>query len=67
MQTRQICCLTYMLPDRLGRLCQNCLFLPPPERVAMVEERHGQPMGNKPGPATERAIQAGLRKLGLAQ
>ena len=65
VQTRQICCLTYMLPDRLGRLCQNCLFLPPPERVAMVEERHGRPMGNPPGPATERAIQAGLRKLGL--
>jgi len=65
VQTRRICCVTYMLPDRLGRLCQNCGFLPIPERVAMIRERHGVPMGTPGGPAEKRAIAVGRRKLGL--
>jgi len=62
---RRICCLTYMLEDRLGRLCGNCPFLSLDERVAMVREEHGVPMGTPGGPAQARAIAVGRRKLGL--
>lgn len=62
---RRICCLTYMLEDRLGRLCGNCPFLSLDERVAMVREEHGVPMGAPGGPAQARAIAVGRRKLGL--
>jgi hypothetical protein len=65
VQTRQICCVTYMLPDRLGRLCQNCGFLPVEDRAAMIRERHGKPMGTPGGPAEKRAVAVGRRKLGL--
>ena len=65
VQTRRICCVTYMLPDRLGRLCQNCGFLPIPDRVALIRERHGMPMGTPGGPAEKHAIAVGRRKLGL--
>jgi hypothetical protein len=65
VQTRRICCVTYMLPDRLGRLCQNCNFLPLDDRVAMIRERHGVPMGTPGGPAEKHAIAVGRRKLGL--
>jgi hypothetical protein len=63
--TRKICCVTYMLPDRLGRLCANCPFLPLEERVALDRERHGVPMGAPGGPAEKRAIAIGRKKLGL--
>ena len=48
VQTRRICCVTYMLPDRLGRLCQNCGFLPISDRVALIRERltSGEPMSD---------------------
>jgi hypothetical protein len=62
---RRICCLTYMLEDRLGRLCGNCPFLSQDERIAMVREEHGVPMGAPGGPAQARAILVGRRKLGL--
>ena len=65
VQTRQICCVTYLLPDRLGRLCQNCGFLPVQERVDLIRERHDRPMGTPGGPAEKRSIVAGRRKLGL--
>jgi hypothetical protein len=64
VERRRICCMTYMLSDRLGRLCSNCPFLSLEERVALVREEHGQPMGSPGGPAQRRAIEAGLRKLG---
>lgn len=63
--TRRICCVTYMLPDRLGRLCANCPFLPVEDRAALIRERHGVPMGVPGGPAEKRAIAIGRRKLGL--
>lgn len=63
--TRRICCVTYMLPDRLGRLCANCPFLPLEDRVALIRERHGVPMGAPGGPAEKRAIAIGRKKLGL--
>ncbi|MGH2489920.1 MAG: IucA/IucC family C-terminal-domain containing protein [Candidatus Limnocylindria bacterium] len=66
VQTRHICCVTYLLPDRLGRLCQNCDFLPLEDRVALVRERHGLPMGTPGGPAEKHSIAVGRRKLGLS-
>jgi ferric iron reductase protein FhuF len=65
VERRRICCMTYMLSDRLGRLCSNCPFLSVDERVAMVREEHGHPMGSPGGPAQRRAIEVGLGKLGL--
>jgi hypothetical protein len=65
VQTRGICCVTYMLPDRLGRLCQNCGFLPIQNRVDLIRERHGQPMGTPGGPAEKHSIEVGRHKLGL--
>ena len=65
VQTRGICCVTYMLPDRLGRLCQNCGFLPLQDRVDLIRERHGRPMGTPGGPAEKHSIVVGRRKLGL--
>lgn len=62
---RRICCLTYMLEDRLGRQCGTCPFLSLDERIAMVREEHGVPMGAPGGPAQARAIAVGRRKLGL--
>ena len=67
VERRRVCCTTYMLADRLGRLCSNCPFLSTQERVAMVREEHGQAMGSPGGPAQRRAIEVGLRKLGLAE
>ncbi len=62
---RHVCCVTFYLPDRLGRLCANCPFLTAEERLAMVRERRGVPMGTPGGPAEQHAIQRGLEKLGL--
>lgn len=63
VQTRRLCCLTYLLPDRRGRLCQNCGFLSLEDRVALTRERHGVSRGNPTGPAEQRSIDAGLAKL----
>ena len=65
VQTRGICCVTYMLPDRLGRLCQNCGFLPIEDRVDLIRERRGKPMGTPGGPAEKHSIVVGRAKLGL--
>jgi hypothetical protein len=63
---RTVCCVTFYLQDRLGRLCANCPFLPFDDRVALVRERHGVPMATPGGVAEQRAIRLGLQKLGLA-
>ncbi len=60
VQTRNVCCLTYLLADRFGRLCQTCPYLPLPERIALIRERHGVPMGTPGGAAEQQAIQRGL-------
>ena len=65
VEMRRICCVTFMLPDRLGRLCNTCPHLPLDERVALVREQHGKPMGTPSGPAERRAIAIGRRKLDL--
>ena len=64
VQTRRVCCITYLLEDRLGRLCQNCPFLGLDDRMALIRERHGVPMSEPGGPAAGRAIEVGLAKLG---
>jgi Ferric iron reductase FhuF-like transporter len=63
---RNVCCVTFYLPDRLGRLCANCPFLPAEDRLALVRERHSVPMGTPGGLAEQRAIELGLAKLGIA-
>jgi hypothetical protein len=52
-----------MLPDRHGRLCDNCPFLPLENRVALIRERLGAAGGDATGPARQRAIDIGLAKL----
>jgi hypothetical protein len=66
VQTRRMCCLTYFLADRRGRLCENCPYLPLDDRIALINERHGQPMAaghQTAGPAVQRAIERGLAKI----
>jgi hypothetical protein len=64
VEVRKHCCMTYLLPDRLGRLCSNCGFLPLEERVALIRERHGVPLdAPQRGPALEKAIQIGLERV----
>lgn len=62
LQTRHMCCLTYLLADRFGRLCQNCPYLSPDDQLALVRERHGVPMGTPTGQAEQRAIAQGLQR-----
>jgi hypothetical protein len=68
VQVRQHCCMTYLLPDRLGRLCSNCGFLPLEDRVALIRERHDVPMeAPQRGPALEKAIEIGLERVAEAR
>jgi hypothetical protein len=62
VQTRKVCCLTYLLADRAGRLCQSCPYLPVPDRIALIRERHGVPMGAPGGAAEKRSIELGLAR-----
>jgi ferric iron reductase protein FhuF len=62
VHTRRHCCITYLLPVRLGRLCGNCPFLPLPERMAMVRESRAT-NNARGGPAERRSIEIGLRKI----
>lgn len=64
-QTRKLCCLSYLHGSRFGRLCQNCPYLPPEERVQLTRERHGKPMGSPAGPREKNAIAHGLKRPGL--
>jgi Ferric iron reductase FhuF-like transporter len=41
IQTRNLCCLTYLHSDRKDRLCSNCPILPLPDRAALVRKRRG--------------------------
>jgi hypothetical protein len=66
VQTRHMCCLTYLLADRFGRLCQNCPYLSPEDRIALIRERHGVPMGTPGGEAEQRAIAQGLHRPSVA-
>jgi hypothetical protein len=59
VQTRKVCCGTYLLAARDFRLCQNCGFMPIEDRVALIQERHGVSMGMPGGAATERSIELG--------
>jgi hypothetical protein len=66
LHVRDVCCITFYLADRLGRLCANCPFLPAQDRLALVRERRGVSMGTPGGPAEQRAIELGREKLGIA-
>jgi hypothetical protein len=63
VQTRRTCCGTYLIADRGGRLCQSCPFMPLEDRVALIRERHGVPMGTAGGPAEQRSIELGLGRM----
>lgn len=65
--TRQMCCLNYLLPDRDGRLCENCPYLPPEDRLALIREREGRPPGSTGGPAERRAKEAGQSRRSYQQ
>ena len=72
VQTRKVCCLSYLLADRFGRLCGNCPYLPLEDRLALIHERHGVPMGNPgaratSGAAEQQAIQRGLERPSARQ
>lgn len=60
--TRRLCCLTYLLDDRFGRLCVTCPQLPLDEKVALIIERHGVPVGAPGGAAEQKSIERGLQR-----
>jgi hypothetical protein len=62
VETRKMCCLCYLLEDRSGRLCQNCPYLSAEDRVRLVRERHGLPIGSPGGPAEKQAIARGRQR-----
>lgn len=39
VQTRRHCCLTFVLEDRLGELCENCPHLPLEDRVTLLRNK----------------------------
>jgi hypothetical protein len=59
VQARRMCCLNYLLPERDGVLCENCPYLPPEDRAALVRERRALPVGSSGGPAQRRAQEVG--------
>jgi hypothetical protein len=59
VQTRRLCCLTYLLADRDGRLCQNCPHFSLDDRAELMRERHGVAIGGPTGPAEARAHEVG--------
>jgi hypothetical protein len=63
VMTRRVCCLSFYMPDRLGRLCQDCEFLPLDERIALNRERHGLSQSAPRGPAEEQAKRRGMEKV----
>jgi hypothetical protein len=63
VMTRRVCCLSFYMPDRLGRLCQDCEFLPLDERIALIRERHGLSQTAPRGPAEEQAKRRGMEKV----
>jgi hypothetical protein len=65
--TRRLCCLSYLLEDRFGRLCANCPHLPVDEKVALIRERHGTGPGATGGEATKAAIERGLKRRSAQQ
>jgi hypothetical protein len=64
---RRLCCLNYLLPERDGRLCENCPYLPPEDRLALVMERRDLPLGSTGGPADLRAREAGRSRPSYRQ
>lgn len=67
VQTRGMCCLSYLLEERDGTLCQNCPHLPLADRAALMSERHGVPMGAPGGPAMRRAQEIGRQRPSFSQ
>jgi ferric iron reductase protein FhuF len=59
---RRLCCLTYLLDERSGLLCQNCPHLPVPVCADMVRERHHVPKGPPSGPAIDRSRAIGQQR-----
>jgi len=41
MQLRRICCLHYLIPDRIGRLCSNCPLATREQRVSTARSARG--------------------------
>ena len=66
-QARRMCCLNYLLPERDGVLCENCPYLPPEDRAALIKERRALPVGSSGGPAQRRAQEVGRSRPSYQQ
>jgi ferric iron reductase protein FhuF len=62
VQTRRHCCITFLLEDRFGRLCNNCPYLSLEDRAALVRAQHGRPAG-LPASPEEQTIMRRAREL----
>jgi ferric iron reductase FhuF-like transporter len=60
--SRKLCCLTYMLDDRFGRLCGSCPHLPLEDKIALWQERHHASASASGGAAERQAIERGLQR-----
>jgi ferric iron reductase protein FhuF len=55
VQTRRHCCITFVLEDRFGRLCDNCPYLSLEDRATLVRAKSGRPAGS-PASQEEQAV-----------
>jgi hypothetical protein len=63
VQTRQLCCLSYLLEERDGFLCSCCPYLSPTERAALALEDNASTLGSATwGPAAVRSQQVGRQR-----
>jgi ferric iron reductase protein FhuF len=63
VQTRRHCCITFLLEDRFGRLCDNCPYLSVEDRAALVRARRGRGAGGSPATSEERLIMRRAEEL----
>jgi ferric iron reductase protein FhuF len=62
VQTRRHCCITFLLEDRFGRMCDNCPYLSLEDRAALVRAKHGRLAGSPQSPE-EQSIMRRAREL----
>ncbi len=68
LQLRRVCCIHYLLPDRIGRLCSNCPLATTEERVELARSaRGGRSLASTPLPARGPITSVGAACPGVGE